>query len=651
MRPVLKFEKLNMEFDHSPYEIRLYNFNTNKSNKVILFPIIHYEGFRQYYDLIAPIVNKGYKVVAINLLTKEDRVLFLAYYFQIFHRIYKELLRIKVLSNNDELTLMGFGLGAYIVSYSQLSHQINAKRVILISPINHYHDEFFISRYIDQADVPTYIHFGQSDSVIDEETKYRIFERARNNPNVHFSCYPICGHYLYYKDILSMRLEGVYYKNNYDMLIGDNNKNRTSALPEIVVPNNIFFEHLFNELNGISNKERICLLTDVFPLFVNGVNIVVELLKKELEKLGYEVYVAALWNNKLSYKKLPDDHYIPIKANYAYLLKGHRELEMFETINFTKQAKALSVFGFTYLHLHTEYTMGQIALRLAKYTGIKLLYTYHTLWNLYYQHKFGKLIGDITYKSAKRLLFTHVYKNCEIITVPSMKTYEILKDEADTSNIRIIPSAINMKRFEVVEGDQQIIEELKDKYNLRDKKVLGYVGRVSLEKNIIETLEYVSQVKEEIPNIIFMIIGAGDAIHQLKKAVDRYNLQDNVIFIGEIENAKLKYYYSLFDVFVTASNFETQGLTYFESAASGTLILAKADKAIENVFIDGENAYIYNNYEEWKERLHKALFENNDDIIRNAKKLMEQYASDKWANIILAIYKELNPRKEAGNAD
>ena len=49
--------------------------------------------------------------------------------------------------------------------------------------------------------------------------------------------------------------------------------------------------------------------------------------------------------------------------------------------------------------------------------------------------------------------------------------------------------------------------------------------------------------------------------------------------------------------------------------------------------------------------IHKALFENNDDIIRNAKKLMEQYASDKWANIILAIYKELNPRKEAGNAD
>ena len=646
MRPPLKSEKIKLELDRNLYEISLYNFNSNKSKKVIIFPLFHYEGVRQYYDLIAPVINKGYKVIIINLITKEDRVLFLGYYFQLFSRMIKELLRIKVFSREDELILMGFGIGAYIAAYSQITHLVDAKKLILISPVNHYHDEFILNRFIDQIDIPTFIHFGQSDSVSDEDTKYRYVERCRNNSNIHFTCYPICGHYLYYKDILSMRMEKAYRNSNYDMYIGDNSKFRTSALPETVVINEHFFNNLFNEIEDVPNKKRICLLTDVFPLFVNGVNIVVELLKKELEKRGYEVYIATLWNKKLSYKKLPDEYYIPIKANYAYFLRGHRELEMFETLNFTKQAKALSVFGFDYLHLHTEYTMGRIALKLAKYLNIKLLYSYHTLWNLYYQHKFGKLIGDITYKAAKRLLFTHVYKSCEIITVPSKKTYDILKDDADVSNIRIIPSAININRFKFVDGDKEIIEELKDKYNLRDKKVLGYVGRVSLEKNIIETLEYISNIKEQIPNIVFLIIGAGDAVNQLKKAVDKYGLVDNVIFIGEIENAKLKYYYALFDVFVTASNFETQGLTYFEAAASNTLILAKADKAIENIFIDGENAFIYQNYEEWAERLNKALFEDNSGIIKNANKLMDQYASDKWADKILSIYKELNPGKE-----
>ena len=143
-----------------------------------------------------------------------------------------------------------------------------------------------------------------------------------------------------------------------------------------------------------------------------------------------------------------------------------------------------------------------------------------------------------------------------------------------------------------------------------------------------------------------MVIGAGDALSPLKKATEKHQLTDNVIFVGEVENAKLKYYYALFDVFVTASNFETQGLTYFEAAASETLILAKADRAIEDVFIDGENAYIYQSYEDWAERLNKALFGKNDTIISNARKLMDQYASGKWSDKILTIYKELNPRKE-----
>ena len=64
---------------------------------------------------------------------------------------------------------------------------------------------------------------------------------------------------VHYKDILSVRLENVYRENNYDMYIGDPNKYRTSALPEIVVYNEQFLTHLFNELNDIPNKKRICL--------------------------------------------------------------------------------------------------------------------------------------------------------------------------------------------------------------------------------------------------------------------------------------------------------------------------------------------------------------------------------------------------------
>lgn len=641
-RPILKCRTLTVEFDHNPYDISFYNFKGSKSNQVIIFPIFHFEGFRQYYDLLSPIINKGYKVIVINLLTKKDRVLFFSYYFNLFSNIVNKLIKDKELNKNDEITLMGFGVTAYLVAYVQIHHLVNAKKMILVSPVNYYRDEFQLNRGIELVDIPTYIHFGQYDTVMDAEERYKIFERGHLNENVHFYAYPVCGHYLYYKDRLSLRMEDLYRDTGYNTFIGEKNKYRTSALPEQVVVNEQFFKHLFNELDNIPNKKKVCLLTDVFPLFVNGVNIVVDLLKRELEKDGYEVYIAALWNKKLSYKELPNEYYIPIKANQAFFLKGHRELEMFETLTFNKHAKELAIFGFDYLHLHTEYSMGQIAIKLSKLTGVKLLYTYHTLWNLYYQQRFGKLMGDYTYKAAKRLLFSKIYKSCEIITVPSKKSYDILKEDAKDTDIRIIPSAINMDRFKLTKEDEHIVKELKTQYNLNDKKVVGYVGRVSLEKNIVETLENIARVKAQIPNIVFMIVGVGDAIPSLRKAVTKLGIENNVIFIGEVENSKLKYYYALFDVFVTASNFETQGLTYFECAASGTLLLAKKDKAIEDIFVDQENAYIYDTYEDWFIRLENALFKNNDKIKKNAYKLMDKYASDKWAKQIESIYQELN---------
>ena len=644
-KPAFKGKKIEIVLDHNPYQVSFYNSKNNLKN-IIIFPLFHFEGERQFYDLLAPIINRGDQVIVINFITKHDRVLYLEYYFEVFERIIFELFSSKVIRKDQTLTLLGFGVGAYLASKLHKNPDLNISKMILISPVNSYKAEYELSDEIVNFTVPTYIHFGQNDNVVSLENRFKIFEKGRLNPLVKFSAYPVCGHYLYYKDILSLRLEEYYKKHHYNPLVGKKSKYKASALPEEAILNDAFFTHLFNELDDIPNKPRIALLTDVCPLFVNGVAVVIDLLQLELQKLGYEVYIGALWNNNSSYKELPKDTYIPIPASYASFLKGNKELHMLKTFQFTKSAKMLSLFGFDYIHLHTEYSVGVIALKLAKLTGINVLYTYHTLWNLYYEKKFGLDLGNIIYKTAKSLIFQRIYNDCKIITVPSQKSYEILKKDVGEKDIRIIPSPVNVSRFEISKMDKELINNLRDSYGLKHKKVLGYVGRVSLEKNIVETLQYIAKIKHEIPNLAFIIVGIGDAVPMLKKTVKKLDLEENVIFVGEIENSKLKYYYSLFDVFVTASNFETQGLTYFEAAVCGTPILAKADTALDGVFVDEENALIYHNYDEWVSRLEKALFDDIKPIVKNAKKTMLNYSSDKWAKQLVGIYKELNPKKE-----
>ena len=646
MKNVHKEKKQPKEYtflvDHNPYDILSYN-NISKYDKVIVFPIVHYEGNKQYIDLLNPFIEKGYHVVTINLITKGDRVLFFNYYFSVLEQLIVTLIQQKIIKN-EEIVLMGFGVGAYLASSMQHSKLKGISSMLLISPFNKYKDEYQISREIANFKIPTYIFFGEFDSVNTVDSRYAIYEKGRLNSKVTFLSYPANGYYLYYRNDIARALAQQYRQNDYDLIIGESSRYKTSSLPDEIIYNEKFFEHVNMILENKPLPKRIALLTDVFPLFTNGVSVVVELLQKEFIKMGYETYIVALWNKKRPLEELPNDTYIPVIGTYASLVKGHKDLEMLKTLNFYRQAKMLAPFGFDYLHLHTEYSMSQIALLLSKMTGVKMVYSYHTLWKLYYEQHFGKLMGDITYTAAKELVFNRVYNDCPVITVPSQKSFEILTAESDHKDIRILPSPINPDRFAPKKDDKKKIDALRSKYDLEGKKVLGYVGRVSTEKNIVETLNYIAQVKNEIPNLKFMIVGVGDAVTALKKTIKKLKLGEYVIFVGEVPNDELKYYYSLFDVFVTASNFETQGLTYFEAATNGTVILAKKDKALEGVFVDGESAYIYEDFYQWIERLEKALFHNNAKIINNAKNVMKKYTPDKWAKRLLGIYQELNPK-------
>ena len=641
----LNSKKITLEFEHNPYETEIFS-PKKVSSKTIVFPIFNYQTNKQYIDLIYALVDRGIKVITINLLNRGDRVLFFNYYYTAFDALLEDLHSRKIIGKEkEELIILGIGIGANLASYCNFnkSQTVKISKIILISPVNRYKGEYRISKEVFRFKIPTYIYYGQFDKVTDVNTRYSIFQSGKDNPNVHFTCYPATGHYLYYSGPLSMELEKLYRNSEFDLLIGETKKNKNPFLPSEVQLNESFFNHLMNVINDIPNRKRIALLSDVCPQFINGVDIVVGLLKKELEKLGYETYVVALWKKYVDFNLLPDDHYIPVIASYAKMVKGHKELFMLKTFNYQGNAKMLSMFGFDYLHLHTEYSMSQVAIELSKMTGIKMPYTYHTIWKMYYEHKFGALLGDITYQTAKALLFNKVYKECPTIIVPSKKSYDILKQESSAKDVRIFPSPVNNERFVLSKEDREKVAKLKVKYNLKGKKVLGYVGRISAEKNITEIIYNISQIVGEIPNLIFMIVGAGDAIPALQKYARKLKVEDHIIYVGQISNEEMKYYYSMFDVFVTASNFETQGLTFFEAATMGTLIVAKKDKALDGIFEDEYNAYIYENLPQWIERIEKALFGDSRRVIENAKSTVKKYSPDKWAKQMEKIYLELNP--------
>ncbi|OXT09721.1 1,2-diacylglycerol 3-glucosyltransferase, partial [Streptococcus sp. KR] len=74
-------------------------------------------------------------------------------------------------------------------------------------------------------------------------------------------------------------------------------------------------------------------------------------------------------------------------------------------------------------------------------------------------------------------------------------------------------------------------------------------------------IDYLPKILDEIPNAILMIVGDGPAKDDLMSQVHALQLDDHVIFTGEVENDHVNAFYRACDVFVSTSKSESQGLT------------------------------------------------------------------------------------------
>jgi len=102
-------------------------------------------------------------------------------------------------------------------------------------------------------------------------------------------------------------------------------------------------------------------------------------------------------------------------------------------------------------------------------------------------------------------------------------------------------------------------------------------------------------------------------------------------------------YYQLGDVFVSASNSETQGLTYVEAAASGLPLLCREDLCLDDVIVQNENGYQYKNEEEFLTWLD-SIMDNPEWRAAASKKseeIAESFDKSVFGDSVEKIYKSV----------
>ena len=128
-------------------------------------------------------------------------------------------------------------------------------------------------------------------------------------------------------------------------------------------------------------------------------------------------------------------------------------------------------------------------------------------------------------------------------------------------------------------------------------------------------------------------------------------LEKRVIFAGEQPWDMIGKYYQLGDVFISASQSETQGLTYIEAMAAGLPVIAKKDACLDAILIDGYNGFGFTGQKDLYEGLNRILYDNSQSCSvtlysENALSIVKSYSTEEFAKRILHVYEQVAKEKE-----
>ena len=144
------------------------------------------------------------------------------------------------------------------------------------------------------------------------------------------------------------------------------------------------------------------------------------------------------------------------------------------------------------------------------------------------------------------------------------------------------------------------------KYNLEQKKIVLFVGRLVEVKNLDVLIKAFSKVVED--NCLLVLVGDGPLRQQLVDLVEFNKIADRVIFTGQLEGEELYSWYNIAQISILPSIKEAYGAVVNEALLGGChVICSKIAGAVSLINNENGSSIDPNNQEEITVKITEAL--------------------------------------------
>jgi phosphatidylinositol alpha 1,6-mannosyltransferase len=255
---------------------------------------------------------------------------------------------------------------------------------------------------------------------------------------------------------------------------------------------------------------------------------------------------------------------IPLEKDLSFDLAYLRHLPVID--------EALERFNPDLIHITGPSEIGMLGVAIARHYNLPLAASWHTNVHEYLARRSDRLLRLLpkagsatagqTIEDLTLAVATSFYSNADLLFAPNPDICQIL-EHATGSPCNLMPRGVDSALFRPQKRSRSC--------NDRDF-VLGYVGRLSMEKNVAQ----LAQVQCELEgagchNFRFLIVGHGAEEPWLRERLARAE------FTGVLKGEALATAYANMDIFVFPSHTDTFGNVVLEALASGVPAVVTPD--------------------------------------------------------------------------
>lgn len=354
-------------------------------------------------------------------------------------------------------------------------------------------------------------------------------------------------------------------------------------------------------------------MNDSFPPQIDGVANAV---------LNYAEIIQRRYGNAL----VAAPYYPDYTDSFPYRVIRYQSIDLSHKVGYRagnpfdpKAIDAISKEPVDILHAHCPVTAVMLGRTIRETRNIPMVLTYHTKFDIDIRNAISaKLLQDAAIKTLVRNI-----ESCDEVWVVSRGAGENLRSLGYKGEYTVMENGVDMPKGR---ASQEEVEQIRREFDL-DPAVptFLFVGRMMWYKGIRIILDAVKTVSGIPVPFRMLFVGSGVEEEEIKAYARELDIMDRCIFVGAVrDRQKLRCFYTMADMFVFPSTFDTNGLVVREAAACGLAsILVRGSCASEGV-TDGQNGILIDETSDSLARVLAEISNNREKMLTLGEHAMDE---------------------------